>query len=134
MREEKLQLRFHGAAGEVTGSLHRLEVGDKQVLIDCGLIQGGGKEDQRNAAGFGFDPRQLDAVVVVRAKDVAAGTDKKEIYDLQSSFSEGTTIVSVPVFDGDVVYVPTQEEGQGMLSNASGLMSILFMARSIFAL
>ena len=67
MREEKLQLRFHGAAGEVTGSLHRLEVGDKQVLIDCGLIQGGGKEDQRNAAGFGFDPRQLDAVVVSHA-------------------------------------------------------------------
>ncbi|MBD8527742.1 MBL fold metallo-hydrolase [Pseudoxanthomonas sp. CAU 1598] len=62
-----MRVRFHGAAGEVTGSLHRLEYEDRQVLLDCGLIQGGGNEDARNAAGFGFDPRQLDAVVVSHA-------------------------------------------------------------------
>lgn len=67
MREASMRVRFHGAAGEVTGSLHRLEYDDKQVLLDCGLIQGGGNDDARNAAGFGFDPRQLDAVVVSHA-------------------------------------------------------------------
>lgn len=67
MQEPVMRIRFSGAAGEVTGSMHRLEYADKQVLLDCGLIQGGGRDDQRNAAGFGFDPRELDAVVVSHA-------------------------------------------------------------------
>lgn len=33
-------LQFHGAADGVTGSLHRLTVGDVDVLLDCGLFQG----------------------------------------------------------------------------------------------
>ncbi|MDX2023477.1 MAG: MBL fold metallo-hydrolase [Deltaproteobacteria bacterium] len=35
-----MKLEFHGAAGEVTGSLHRLVVGDTSIGIDCGLVQG----------------------------------------------------------------------------------------------
>ena len=33
-------LEFLGAAGTVTGSKHLLRVGDRQVLLDCGLFQG----------------------------------------------------------------------------------------------
>ncbi len=81
----------------------------------------------------GLSKAKLDAVVVIRSKDVLAGSDKKEIYNLDSSFKEGNAMVTVPVQDGDVVYVPTLEEGAGLMSSASGLMTILYMARSLFA-
>jgi metallo-beta-lactamase family protein len=67
MRQPVMRLRFHGAVGEVTGSRHLLEFGTRRVLLECGLIQGGGNEAARNAAAFGFDPRSLDAVVVSHA-------------------------------------------------------------------
>lgn len=35
-----MRLSFYGAAHEVTGSCHFLEVGDKKILIDCGMEQG----------------------------------------------------------------------------------------------
>jgi metallo-beta-lactamase family protein len=44
-----MRLTFWGAAGEVTGSLHHLEVDGRQYLLDCGLAQGRRKEaDQKN--------------------------------------------------------------------------------------
>lgn len=43
-----MHLEFHGAADEVTGSLHRLHVGDVDVLLDCGLFQGHRAEANRN--------------------------------------------------------------------------------------
>ena len=35
-----LALRFLGAARHVTGSKHLLEIGNRRVLLDCGLVQG----------------------------------------------------------------------------------------------
>lgn len=35
-----MELHFHGAVGQVTGSLHRLRVGGQDILLDCGLFQG----------------------------------------------------------------------------------------------
>ena len=43
-----MQIQFLGAAGEVTGSCHLLQVGNHRVLFDCGLIQGGRKDEVRN--------------------------------------------------------------------------------------
>ena len=40
-----MQLEFFGAAAEVTGSCHILHVGGRRVLLDCGLIQGGRKDE-----------------------------------------------------------------------------------------
>ena len=34
------RIRFAGAAGAVTGSMHMLEAGGKRLLIDCGMKQG----------------------------------------------------------------------------------------------
>ncbi|MBK5935612.1 MBL fold metallo-hydrolase RNA specificity domain-containing protein [Halorhodospira halophila] len=62
-----MRLHFHGATREVTGSCMLLEVGDHRVLIDCGLIQGGGKQEARNRAPFPFDPGSLDAVILTHA-------------------------------------------------------------------
>ena len=35
-----MRLQFVGAAHEVTGSCHYLEIGDKRILVDCGMEQG----------------------------------------------------------------------------------------------
>lgn len=42
-----MYIEFYGAAGEVTGSLHRVHVGGKDVLLDCGLFQGHRAEANR---------------------------------------------------------------------------------------
>jgi metallo-beta-lactamase family protein len=62
-----MELEFHGAAAEVTGSAHLLRFGQRQVLIDCGMRQGGKEEEKRNRKPFAFDPRRLDAVVATHA-------------------------------------------------------------------
>lgn len=63
----KSTLEFYGAAGEVTGSCHRLRIGDRQILLDCGMIQGGRRQEARNAEPFPFEPAQIDAVILSHA-------------------------------------------------------------------
>ncbi|WP_028299479.1 MBL fold metallo-hydrolase RNA specificity domain-containing protein [Oceanospirillum beijerinckii] len=59
-----MKIQFFGASGEVTGSCHLIEVGRYRILLDCGLIQGGYKDELRNAEEFAFDPKRIDAVVL----------------------------------------------------------------------
>jgi metallo-beta-lactamase family protein len=62
-----MHLEFFGAAAEVTGSCHILHVGGRQVLLDCGLVQGGKSDEARNADPFPFDASRIDAVVLSHA-------------------------------------------------------------------
>ncbi len=62
-----MQLEFFGAAGEVTGSCHILRVGGRQLLLDCGMIQGGRDAAERNRLPFPFDAAAIDAVVLSHA-------------------------------------------------------------------
>lgn len=62
-----MEIRFHGAAGEVTGSCHLIEVAGRRILLDCGLIQGDRQAEERNRAPFPFDPKSIDAVVLSHA-------------------------------------------------------------------
>lgn len=59
--------RCHGAAREVTGSCHELQCNGKQLLIDCGLFQGGREQDRANFAPFGFDPARIDVLLLTHA-------------------------------------------------------------------
>ena len=59
-----MQVEFHGAAGEVTGSMHLVEVAGHRVLLDCGMLQGRRELEAQNAAPFPFDPAGLDALVI----------------------------------------------------------------------
>lgn len=56
-----------GAAQEVTGSCHQLEINGKNVLLDCGLFQGHRREAAQKNATFGFDVTTIDAVVLSHA-------------------------------------------------------------------
>ncbi len=62
-----MKLTSYGAAEEVTGSCHLLEVGNRRVLLDCGMIQGRRKDEARNRDRFPFDPATLDAVILSHA-------------------------------------------------------------------
>lgn len=61
------RLTFHGAARTVTGSKHLLEIGNKTVLIDCGMFQGPRELREQNWKPFPFDVRGLDAVILTHA-------------------------------------------------------------------
>ena len=62
-----MELEFYGAAGYVTGSCHILRVAGHTILLDCGLIQGGDREEAKNADPFPFDAESIDAVVLSHA-------------------------------------------------------------------
>src|SRR6186713_1104416 len=62
-----MQLEFFGAAGEVTGSCHILRVAGRQLLLDCGMIQGGADAPARNRLPFPFRADEIDAVVLSHA-------------------------------------------------------------------
>jgi metallo-beta-lactamase family protein len=62
-----MQLEFFGAAGEVTGSCHIVRAGGRQLLLDCGMIQGGPDPTARNRRRFPFEPAAIDAVVLSHA-------------------------------------------------------------------
>ena len=63
-----MKLSFHGAARTVTGSklLITLKSG-KKVLLDCGLFQGLGRETDILNRNFGFEPSQVDAMILSHA-------------------------------------------------------------------
>jgi metallo-beta-lactamase family protein len=62
-----MKLEFFGAAAEVTGSCHILHIGGQRILLDCGLIQGSRRDEERNRDPFPFDASQIDAVVLSHA-------------------------------------------------------------------
>lgn len=62
-----MRVHFHGAAGEVTGSLHEVEAAGRRLLLDCGMIQGSPEAERRNTDPFPFEASRLDALVVSHA-------------------------------------------------------------------
>ena len=62
-----LKLSFHGADRGVTGSCHLLECAGYRLLIDCGMFQGGRAAEEENLKPFGFDPAQIDFVLLTHA-------------------------------------------------------------------
>lgn len=61
----------HGAALEVTGSCHEIQVetshGPRRILLDCGLFQGHRQESAVKNAEFTFEPSEIDAMVLTHA-------------------------------------------------------------------
>ena len=62
----EMRLRFLGAAQNVTGSRHLLEVDGIRLLVDCGLYQER-QFQERNWAPFTVDPSGIDAVLLTHA-------------------------------------------------------------------
>jgi metallo-beta-lactamase family protein len=62
-----MKICFHGAAKEVTGTKHLVEINDKKILLDCGMFQGHREEADEKNKEFGFDPKEIDIVVLSHA-------------------------------------------------------------------
>ena len=62
-----ISLSFHGAAQEVTGSLHLLDVNSNRIALDCGLYQGRRAEANRRNTTHPCDPGDIDAVILSHA-------------------------------------------------------------------
>jgi metallo-beta-lactamase family protein len=63
-----MKIRFIGAAREVTGSKHLIttEYG-KKILLDCGMFQGKGLETDTLNRQLGFEPSEIDHVILTHA-------------------------------------------------------------------
>lgn len=62
-----MKIEFYGAAQEVTGSMHRLKIGGKSVLLDCGLFQGRRKEADKKNRRLPEWAAKADAVILSHA-------------------------------------------------------------------
>jgi metallo-beta-lactamase family protein len=62
-----VQLAFLGGATTVTGSRFLLSTERARVLVDCGMFQGSPNEVIRNRVPLGFEPSELDAILVTHA-------------------------------------------------------------------
>jgi metallo-beta-lactamase family protein len=63
-----MKIGFHGAARTVTGSKHLIHINpDKKILLDCGMFQGMGRDTMRLNSDWGFDPTEINYVVISHA-------------------------------------------------------------------
>ncbi|WP_457641539.1 MBL fold metallo-hydrolase RNA specificity domain-containing protein [Persephonella sp.] len=62
---DKVTVQSFGGAQTVTGSCHLVTAGKIKILVDCGMFQG--LDEDRNYDPFGFDPRDIDYLIVTHA-------------------------------------------------------------------
>jgi len=61
-------LTFYGGAQTVTGSKHLITLGNgKRILLDCGMFQGGGTAQAKLNLDFGFNPEQINYLILSHA-------------------------------------------------------------------
>jgi metallo-beta-lactamase family protein len=75
-------ISFHGAARTVTGSKHLLKLKNgKNILFDCGMFQGMGRETDVMNRDFGFDPAEIDVLLLSHAHIDHSGLIPKLVKD-----------------------------------------------------
>lgn len=63
-----MHITFHGAARNVTGSKHLLQLNDgTSILLDCGMFQGMGEQTEDMNEHFGFNPKKVDHMILSHA-------------------------------------------------------------------
>ncbi|MBR4198388.1 MAG: MBL fold metallo-hydrolase [Bacteroidales bacterium] len=63
-----MQIKFMGAAKEVTGSKHLITTkSGLKILLDCGMYQGKGLETDSMNRNLGFDPQEIDYLILSHA-------------------------------------------------------------------
>lgn len=62
-----MNIKFLGAAMSVTGSCHLITTDRYKILLDCGQFQGSKALEELNRDALGFDPAELDFMVLSHA-------------------------------------------------------------------
>jgi len=77
-----MKIAFHGAARTVTGSKHLLSLTNgKKYLLDCGMFQGMGKDTDAMNRHWGFDPSEVDHLILSHAHIDHSGLIPKLVKD-----------------------------------------------------
>jgi len=62
-----MNIKFLGAAMSVTGTCHLITTDKYKILLDCGQFQGSKALEELNEEAFGFDPLEIDFVILSHA-------------------------------------------------------------------
>lgn len=96
-----MKIAFHGAARTVTGSKHLLTLDNgKKYLLDCGMFQGMGKDTDTMNRNWGFEPAEVDHLILSHAHIDHSGLIPKLV-------KEG--------FNGKIFCTPATKELTGVL-------------------
>ncbi len=77
-----MKIAFHGAARTVTGSKHLLTLKNgKKYLLDCGMFQGMGKDTDMLNRHWGFEPAEVNYLILSHAHIDHSGLIPKLIKD-----------------------------------------------------
>ena len=77
-----MKIAFHGAARTVTGSKHLLSLTNgKKYLLDCGMFQGMGADTDRLNREWGFNPSEVDFLILSHAHIDHSGLIPKFVKD-----------------------------------------------------
>ncbi len=77
-----MKIAFHGAARTVTGSKHLLTlVNGKKYLLDCGMFQGMGKDTDAMNRTWGFNPEEVEHLILSHAHIDHSGLIPKLVKD-----------------------------------------------------
>ena len=77
-----MKIAFHGAAQTVTGSKHLITLNNgKKLLLDCGMFQGMGPDTDELNRTFGFNPAEVDYMILSHAHIDHCGLIPKLIKD-----------------------------------------------------
>jgi metallo-beta-lactamase family protein len=77
-----MNITFHGAAQTVTGSKHLIKLDSGlNILLECGMFQGHGKETDKLNHEFGFTPSEIDFLILSHAHIDHSGLIPKLVAD-----------------------------------------------------
>ena len=79
--EKTIKITFCGGTGTVTGANFLLEVENKKILIDCGLVQGIKLADDINWDPFPYDSKEIDILFISHAHVDHLGRVPKLIHE-----------------------------------------------------
>lgn len=120
-----MKIAFHGAARCVTGSKHLVTLKNgKKILLDCGMFQGMGKDTIGLNSHFGFEPSEVDVMVLSHAHIDHSGLIPKlvkegykgKIYCTPATKDLATVLLedSAEIQEGDVRYVNKKRASEGL--------------------
>ncbi len=94
--QPKMHITFHGAARNVTGSKHIVQLNDgTTILLDCGMFQGLGPKTENMNEHFGFNPAKVDYMILSHAHIDHCGLIPK----LVAEGFDGTIYCTAPTMD-----------------------------------
>jgi len=119
-----MKISFHGAARTVTGSKHLVHIKpNKKVLLDCGMFQGLGKQTLELNSHWGFEPRDVNYVIISHAHIDHIGLLPKLVKDGYSgpiyctppteALARLLLVDSAHIQENDVMHINKQRTKQG---------------------